>query len=377
MSSGDNTLNTTDILNNYGGTINNNLININNLNDDNSILQINESRYYDIEGLKHFLSCHKDELFILSLNIQSIRSKFPQLQMILFELARDSYTPDLICLQETWLPDEDNINLFYLDGYHLINKNYEENCSKHGGLLTYVKNSFKIETTKIIENNKTFEGLVVDIMINNRKISVLNIYRPPINKNRTFDNFFLEYIPQLSNITNIKKELIICGDFNINLLQLQNNVNYAKFYDHMLNLQYASLITFPTRFSETSASVIDHIYYKMTSSMQTAKTGIILSNLSDHCPTFLSVNIRNTVKPKCPKFIKTVSFTEETEEKFKSALQSIHFDAILNKDIHQDPNINYDIIKDIFQNLLVKHFPEKTIKFNRYKHKLNNWMIPY
>ena len=92
----------------------------------------------------------------------------------------------------------------------------------------------------------------------------------------------------------------------------------------MLNLQYASLITFPTRFSETSASVIDHIYCKMTSSMQTAKTGIILSNLSDHCPTFLSVNIRKTVKPKCPKFIKTVSFTEESEEKFKNDLQSIN-----------------------------------------------------
>ena len=40
----------------------------------------------------------------------------------------------------------------------------------------------------------------------------------------------------MSNFTNNNKELIICGDFNINLLQLQTNANYAKFYDQMSNM---------------------------------------------------------------------------------------------------------------------------------------------
>ena len=41
----------------------------------------------------------------------------------------------------------------------------------------------------------------------------------------------------------------------------------------------------------------------------------------------------------------------------------------LNQDIHSDPNINYDIIEGILTQLYVNHFPFKTVRHNKYKHK--------
>ena len=45
-----------------------------------------------------------------------------------------------------------------------------------------------------------------------------------------------------------------------------------------------------------------------------------------------------------------------------------------NQDIHSDPNINYETIESIFIQLYVNHFPVKTIRYNKHKHKKFSWI---
>jgi len=58
---------------------------------------------------------------------------------------------------------------------------------------------------------------------------------------------------------------------------------------------YVPVINTPTRFSETNATVLDHIWTNMHS--LTIKYGSILSPLSDHLPTYMSINF-NLIRPK-------------------------------------------------------------------------------
>ena len=116
-------LNTLDILNKYGNTEENNFIEIGNLINKNEIsLGIKPSLYYDLDGMKSYLKLHKNEINILSLNIQSINSKFSELCCILQSLKNDSCFFDIICVQETWLNQLDNYNLFNIEGYSMYKK---------------------------------------------------------------------------------------------------------------------------------------------------------------------------------------------------------------------------------------------------------------
>ena len=41
--------------------------------------------------------------------------------------------PDVILIQESWLRDDDYLNMIQIEGYTCINQGYK--CSRHGGLV--------------------------------------------------------------------------------------------------------------------------------------------------------------------------------------------------------------------------------------------------
>ena len=46
----------------------------------------------------------------------------------------------------------------------------------------------------------------------------------------------------------------------------------------------------------------------------------------------------------------------------------------LNANLATDPNTDYDKFEKIMTKTYDKHFPEKRVKFNKYKHKRSNWL---
>ena len=59
---------------------------------------------------------------------------------------------------------------------------------------------------------------------------------------------------------------------------------------------------------------------------------------------------------------------------FKEELESKKFTDILKCDPNSDPNNNYNILHELLTSLRNKHFPCKSQKFNKYRHKLSNWI---
>ena len=94
----------------------------------------------------------------------------------------------------------------------------------------------------------------------------------------------------------------ISGDTNINLLQNKTNNNIKNSSDMLFILGCLPLVNFPTYISNTSSTLIDHIYTNNILHKNT--TYILLNELSDHLPILtLLHSFENTAKNKCTTHI--------------------------------------------------------------------------
>ena len=59
---------------------------------------------------------------------------------------------------------------------------------------------------------------------------------------------------------------------------------------------------------------------------------------------------------------------------FRSELTEIDMSSLLNANLATDPNTDYDKFEKFITKTYDKHFPEKRVKFNKYKHKRSNWI---
>jgi len=113
-----------------------------------------------------------------------------------------------------------------------------------------------------------------------------NIYRPP-GSNITV---FLDKLQEILNIISLDQllskaeEVILMGDFNINLLNHDNHVGTSNYLNILLNFGQLPLITLPSRVTGHSFSLLDHI--SSNTKDKCIESGLVYSTLSDHYPVF-------------------------------------------------------------------------------------------
>ena len=279
------------ILQNFGGATLNSLNNLlQDIEDDHKIDTIGTSKYYSLENLPPEVQNNSSNLLALSLNAQSILSKFSSLEVMIQSLSEQNISPDIILIQESWLQNDDYLSIIQLEGYNCINQGYK--CSRHGGLITYIKSKFSTKIVDICPESQIWEGLFVEITTKNAKkdkFIVGNIYKPPRDNNnyQNIQNFISEFEPVLTHINNSKTECLIGGDWNINLLKINERPAFSDFLDLMFNKSFCPKITLPTRFATHSASLIDNIYCTISDKTIDIVSGILFTGISDHLPYFV------------------------------------------------------------------------------------------
>ena len=79
-----------------------------------------------------------------------------------------------------------------------------------------------------------------------------NIYRPPRNNNNneSIDRFMNEFNPIIDTINNFNCDAMLVGDFNIDLLRINEREKYNTFLNTMILNSYFPNICFPTRFEK-------------------------------------------------------------------------------------------------------------------------------
>ena len=95
-------------------------------------------------------------------------------------------------------------------------------CTSKGGLMIYLHNDFQ-HTPKLALKYDTWEGQFIYIKKNihlSRPIILGNVYRRPVELLENYTQFINEISNHLSNFESGNTDVVIAGDYNINLLKI-------------------------------------------------------------------------------------------------------------------------------------------------------------
>ena len=97
------------------------------------------------------------------------------------------------------------------------------------------------------------------------------------------------------------------GDINIDILKTDNNQNISNYVTKFIEDNFIPCITLPTRFSESSATLIDHIMVKVPRKLIKTKvtSGILVTDITDHLSNFVIIDTDMT-KDKKKTFNSTI-----------------------------------------------------------------------
>ena len=257
-----------------------------------------------------------------------------------------------------------------MQGYDCISQG--KTCTSKGGLIIYIVDQYNSKVTCNLNTYEHWEGLVVKVQSNLPKtFTIGNIYRPPRTRNEDLSAFIDEFTPIISRLENCNNDIVIAGDFNINLLKLNENEMFSSFFDMLISHSFYTQITLPTRFTRTTGTLIDNLFCRLHESIHTA--GILTKRFSDHQPYFMITH--NTVKLQSPpKYVKVNTLNADAMIKVMNEIKLGNIYEKLNKNPNADPNYNYDIIYEEITRAKTKHMLSKLVKFNRYKHEKSAWI---
>lgn len=156
-------------------------------------------------------------LRIVSWNINTLAPKINAVR----EFA-NKIKPDVICIQELWQPQK-NISLT-IPGYHdpVLR---QRKASKGGGVATYVRSNIAINKHHSPFIEKICETQMLTLTVKKKSYTILNCYLGQLQKTTILDTLF-QFISNLK-----QKNMIILGDFNIDMLQVDSNPDSTRFSD--------------------------------------------------------------------------------------------------------------------------------------------------
>ena len=183
---------------------------------------------------------------------------------------------DIIGFSESGLNNNISDSEVETDGYKVHRCDRKERTG--GGLTVYVRDSLSVTRCHLVEDDK-IESVWLELSnVNSKPTFIGFIYRPPDSLSCWYDHFecYLEAVIQKSD------HIIILGDFNVNLLKTKKHV----LFDLCATYGLSQIVNMPTRVTETSITLIDHIYVSNESNV--SEKIVSKFNISDHYPTGLT-----------------------------------------------------------------------------------------
>ena len=118
------------------------------------------------------------------------------------------------------MSDNSDTSLLRLDGYNLISQG--KICTTHGGLAIYLSDKYNYKLLSLHKYPEIWESQFIEVSGNKSQKNVVlgNVYRPPRDINENYRTFIDEFTIILKSFQKSKGDVIIAGDYNINLLKI-------------------------------------------------------------------------------------------------------------------------------------------------------------
>ena len=381
-----------DFLKEHGGDMNFFLGNLTGDMEDDSVITMPLSKFSDEADLISHLKTKSDQFIVFSLNIRSLASKHNYLQIFINSLKLAGIRISAICLQECFfqritdtesvqLENDDSTDLIQLKDYELIPQG--SSVGRKGGLAIYLHESFRFKPRRPLScHEEDWEMQFIDIFGDSLKktITLGNIYRPPRNSADQIDGFIKAVESTIRKMGTPAKYQILAGDFNLNLLKFSESERIGTFFDMLVSQDFAPLITLPTRMADTgTCTLIDNIFFRsppgLPTPIQHITSRILTSSFSDHLACVISLDIMHKAHT-LPKSVSRRNFTETNISKFCDDFEGSNIMTDIGPELNKNPNDTYEIFHQKLSTIRDKYMPLKTEKFNRNKHKIQDWVTP-
>jgi exonuclease III len=215
------------------------------------------------------------------------------------ELLSQSYPtyPHVLCLSE----HHKNYLEFQrtsLDCYSL-GADYCRTSYTKGGVCILEQDKLRFVNIDLAKfcKDKDFEVCAIKIYLETKKICIIAIYRAPSGN---FDIFISNLDSILKKLFTVTVDFIICGDININFLVDSDRKSQLEALLKTYNL--TSVVNFPTRIQQNSATAIDNIFIDITRYGNYSISPIV-NGLSDHDAqiiTLNSISVRASTNKRMP-----------------------------------------------------------------------------
>ena len=326
--------------------------------------------YYSEDNFNHVVKKYKSHKFsLLHLNIRSINKHKGNLLCLMKSMDIGFH---IIGLTEIGPKNIETSSAFFRDNHEFY---FDPPSSSKGGAALMInhnlidvnkhtdRSDLKLTSTQGIAE---IENVWIELQHPQYKqpIIVGVIYRHPGGNLNTFNE---RLAITLDKISKENKLCYICGDINVNGFSI-NSTDTASFFDLILSENYIPQITLPTRITDTSATLIDHIFMKsdIRNIEDTNLSGNIFTDISDHLPNFLLVGLNNDNCTSRDRPLIRI-YGEKNMNKFKQQLQD---NKVINELLMEsDCEKAYDTLYKHYIEIYNSCFPLKRLSRKRSKDK--------
>ena len=284
----------------------------------------------------------------------NVRSVFKNLDDITVLLSQSGI--DILLLQETFLNSYVSDLMIDIPGFYLFRSDRDAGSNKRGGggLCAYIKNRYEVEHVSdwnLCCPDVEYQWLKLKLK-NTRDTWICNTYRPPdgnhSNAIELIENKILDiYSEGLPDIN-------ILGDLNINLM-CRDDIKSKHLMKFVKKMKMSQQITEPTRVTDRSATLIDHMITNREELYNTC--GVIEVGISDHALVFA---VRKKAKNKGPvKYIWTRSYRQYDRHAYYREVKAIDWSMVLECTTVQEA---LDLFYRKLLAVIERHAPYKYIK---------------
>ena len=336
------------------------------------------------------VKCASDsELKLFSLNIRNLMKGISIIRNNI-----DTYNKyDILAFNETNLRSENlpngiqDVTLEYFHEPLLQNPI----SNKGGGMAIYVnkrivEDSGDIEPIKPnpdLENlNGEFQFVKIHKCKGFKQTKVIaNIYRSPSRKIEGFNPLLDKVLWKINRHS--KKHVLLAGDFNADLIKYDNVAAYQELIDIMSNHGFVQLVSRPTRITDNSATLIDHVY---TNNLEnTISCNIVTVDISDHLATLTTIKLgnaseridfRNTTSATTEQSSYRI-FNEANDQNFKNLVAEVDWSSVIDPNINAEKNFDY--FMQIYNENYNTAYPPKNVRVRRKNERVNPkpWILPW
>ena len=314
----------------------------------------------------------------VSVNTRSLINKLQDIEDFITDLNSRKLDISIFAFQEIWsIPKNLTISIDNYNALHFASRDsMGTNLNCGGGVAILVHNKFRYEPIKNISifEPRFFESQFIKVYLSEHKYIIIgNIYRPPTGPLADLKKF-VDKLEEILYIINTDSELkmnddvVLLGDFNIDLIKYNKNYETSRYLDVLFNKGLTPGITLPTRVTNKSSTLIDHISFKNTDNY--VCSGVFNFSIADHLPTFFMRKLGES-KEKLDSPIWFRDMSRKNTEKVLDIIRKKDWSSIVQEN---RPKYAFDKYFTELQIIIEQNFPLKLKKPTSNNKKEKPWM---